>query len=83
MMEEEVILYKAKFKYSPEHADELVLEKGEKTIMHNLKWTFLLFPSSKKMSKQKEEAKSSQSIYFQSVTLHSGLREFCLEFLAT
>ena len=38
MMEEEVILYKAKFKYSPEHADELVLEKGEKkTIMHNLK----------------------------------------------
>ena len=38
MMEEEVILYKAKFKYSPEHADELVLEKGEKTIMHNLKY---------------------------------------------
>lgn len=36
-MEEEVILYKAKFKYSPEHADELVLEKGEKTIMHNSK----------------------------------------------
>lgn len=28
-MEEEVILYKAKFKYSPEHADELVLEKGD------------------------------------------------------
>ena len=40
-MEEEVILYKAKFKYSPEHADELVLEKGENTIMHNLKYILI------------------------------------------